>query len=292
VKFPRVGYLLAANLAHACEAVARDGARPLAGGQSLLPLMAFRLSRPDVLVDVSRLEELRGIEVESAHNGGELVVGAAVTHAEIEQSPLIASVLPALAEVASNIGHPAIRRLGTIGGSIAHADPAAEWPATCIALDADVEVCSTGGVRRVSVESIVAGPYQTTLSNGELLCRLHFPIAAARRVALAEITRDTGDFALAGAVCVLDDGNPPAAAVTFFGVEGRPRRVRIPASAFTGPAREGGPPDQLARELAVNLGTVLEDGNADAVFRCHLAVVAAARALRRAEGGARTVGEV
>ena len=90
---------------------------------------------------------------------------------------------------------------------------------------------------------------------------------------------------------VYNEGNPPAAAVTFFGLEGRPRRVRIPASALVGPAREGGPADQLARELAMNLGTVLEDGNADAVFRRHLAVVAAARALRRAEGGAGTVGE-
>jgi carbon-monoxide dehydrogenase medium subunit len=253
--------------------------------------MAFRLSRPEVLVDVSRLEELKGIEVESAHNGGELIIGAATTHAEIEQSPLVASVLPALAEVASYIGHPAIRHLGTIGGSIAHADPAAEWPATCIALGADVEVRSMGGRRRVPVESIVAGPYQTTLSDGELLCRFRFPVAVPRRVALAEIARGAGDFALAGAVCVLEDGNAPAGAVTFFGVEGRPRRVEIPASAFVGPARLDGPADQLGQELVVNLGNVFEDGKADAVFRRHLAVVAATRAIRRAEGRPGTVGE-
>ena len=127
MKFPPFEFLRPLSVAEACEVLAEEGARPLAGGQSLLPLMALRLARPQVLVDITRLDALGGIALEPSNGvGSVLSVGATTTHGELQESGLVRSVLPVLAEVASHIGHQAILHLGTIGGSIVHADPAAE----------------------------------------------------------------------------------------------------------------------------------------------------------------------
>lgn len=285
MKFPSTDYLRASSVEDACRALARDGARIIAGGQSLLPLMAFRLSRPEVLVDVCRLDELRGISVEHLGDGTkELVIGAATTHAEIEKSPVVASALPCLAQAARNIGHPAIRHLGTIGGSIAHADPAAEWPALCIGLGAEVEIVSRIGSRREAVERLIAGPYLTTLKEDEIISRIRFALVARRRVALSEVARRSGDFALAGAVGVVD-GDDSAVSVTLFGIEGRPRRVQLAAEADSAELADIGT-NALEGAVLAQLGAVLEDANADAAFRRHLAVVVTSRALRDAYGQA------
>jgi aerobic carbon-monoxide dehydrogenase medium subunit len=281
MKFPCVDYKAPSNLAEACELMADEGARPLAGGQSLLPLMAFRLARPEALVDLNRVSELAGVTTEAANGETQsLVIGAVTTHAEIKDSEVVASVLPVLATVASQIGHPPIRNLGTIGGSVAHADPAAEWPATCLALGAEAEICSVGRSRRELVGHLIAGPFETTLGEDEILCRLRFPVRPGRKVGVAEIAHRAGDFALAGAICVLDlVAGTWAGAITLFGVKGRPTRVELEASLLAAVSRGGDPGDLVTSHVLPQLGELVEDMHADAGFRRHLAGVAAKRAI-------------
>ncbi len=281
MKFPPFEYHRAEDLSSAFALLAEDGARPLAGGQSLLPLLALRMARPSILVDLSRLEELRGVRVDSRERPADVLsIGALTTHAEIEQSEAVAQHLPLLATVASHIGHLSIRHLGTIGGSVAHADPAAEWPATCIALGAVVEISSLEGVRREPVAELVAGPYQTRLSEGEVISRLDFPLESDRRVGMAEVAIRPGDFALAGAVCALEghDGSVEAT-VTFFGVEGRPRRL---GQTSPNPAADGSVRESMAEEFVAQLEDVLEDVHASGSFRRHLAGTVFKRALGEA----------
>lgn len=283
MKFPCVDYKAPSNLAEACEMMADEGARPLAGGQSLLPLMAFRLARPEALIDLNRLSELAGVTAETAGNETSLVIGAVTTHSDIEDSEVVASVLPVLATVASQIGHPPIRHLGTIGGSVAHGDPAAEWPATCAALGAEAEICSAGRSRRELVEHLILGPFETTLEEDEILCRLHFPIRPGRKVGVAEIAHRAGDFALAGAICVLDlVAGDWAGAITLFGVKGRPARIELDASLLSAVSRGSDPGDLVMSHVLPQLGDVFEDMHADASFRRHLAGVAAKRAIASA----------
>lgn len=273
MKFPPLEYRRAEDLSSACELLAEEGARPLGGGQSLLPLLAFRMARPSILVDVSRIEELRGCVL--GENEHSLTIGAATTHAEVQSDRIVARQLPILARVASHIGHRSIRHLGTIGGSVAHADPAAEWPATCMALGAIAEVSSLGARRRVPVADLIEGPYQARLEEGEMISRLEFPLEPHRRFGMAEVALRPGDFALAGAVCVLEDGR---GAVTFFGVEGKPQRIELPSLEHLS-VGDGHHPDGLVEEVVGRLEGVLEDVHASASFRRHLAKTALKRAL-------------
>lgn len=283
MKFPPFVYRRPASLGEACAMLAEDGARPLGGGQSLLPLMALRLARPAILVDVTRLAELSGIDSRPHAGDAVLEVGAATTHGELEVSEPVRKEMPVLATVARHIGHPAIRHRGTVGGSIAHADPAAELPAACIALDAEASITSANGTRHERVETLVVGPYQTALAEDEVVTRLSFPLPAGRRAGMSEVALRSGDFALAGAICVLDaaDSGTPRGTVTFFGVEAKPRRIGLDLVA----AQSSGS-DAYFHEMTAFLGEVLEDSHADAPFRRHLAAVAARRAFVSAWGEA------
>ncbi len=283
MKFPPLEYRRAEDLSSACELLAAEGARPLAGGQSLLPLLALRIARPSILVDLSRLEELKGVVLATGGVGGDVLsIGAVTTHADIEQEAAVAGHLPILGRVASHIGHLSIRHLGTIGGSVAHADPAAEWPATCVALGALAEITSRGGVRRAPVAELLVGPYQTSLADGEVISRLEFPLEPGRRLGMAEVARRPGDFALAGAVCSLTQREGATeAVVSFFGVEGRPRPIRLPALSSSELLDEAGR-EALSHEVAAQLEDVLEDVHASGTFRRHLARVALKRALGEA----------
>ncbi|HTX01916.1 MAG TPA: FAD binding domain-containing protein [Acidimicrobiales bacterium] len=321
MKFAPFEYRRPSSLGEVDACLEGEDTRLLAGGQSLLPLMAFRLARPRVLVDLAAVGELRGIRIEQPGSaiaaGGAraaslqpgtsgspgmpapsyLVVGAMTTHAELRASALAAANLPLLRHVAAEIGHPAIRHLGTIGGSLAHADPAAEWPATCIALGAEVELHAAGGSRRLPVERLLLGPYQTVLAEGEVLCAVRFPLATGMSGALAEVARRPGDFALAGAVCTawrsqqgaLRNSDAPVAgearsggslasgSVTLFGVCGRPVRVELPPDLLADPRTS-----ELSALLDLHLDGALADHQADATFRRHLAAVVAGRAIRAA----------
>lgn len=201
MKAPPFAYARARSLAEVFDLLGRhgDGAKILAGGQSLIATLNMRLSAPELLIDISRLGDLSGIQ---AHDGT-VRIGALTTHAEIERSPEIRKHLPLLGQAAPHIAHAAIRNVGTIGGSIALADPAAEWPACCIALDAQFVISSKSGTRRIAAREFFTGLYTTALRQDEVLT--HIEIAALEpdyRSTFVELAQRRGDYAIAGLAAV------------------------------------------------------------------------------------------
>jgi carbon-monoxide dehydrogenase medium subunit len=195
VKAPAFSYAKHASLPEALDLLQRPGAKALAGGQSLLASLNMRLSNPEVLVDISALPGLSEIQV----GNGTLRVGALVTHSRIEKSAEIRKHLPLLADAAPHIAHPAIRNRGTLGGSLALADPAAEYPACAIALDAVFILESRAGRRKVKAESFFKGLFETDLKPGELLVAAEFPVARpGDRSVFLELARRRGDYAIVG----------------------------------------------------------------------------------------------
>ena len=172
-----------------------EDAKLLAGGQTLLATLNMRLSSPALLIDITGLPGLAGIEVK----GNTLRIGALTTHRTIEQSPEIARHLPLLAQAAPHIAHVAIRNAGTLGGSLAHGDPAAEWPACCVALDATIVIAAKSGERRVKAREFYRGLFETALGAGEVITAVEFPIpGAGYRSAFLELARRHGDYAIVG----------------------------------------------------------------------------------------------
>ena len=220
-------YHAPSTVAEACALLAEygDDAKPLAGGQSLVPMLALRLTRFGHLVDLNRVAELAGV----AHQDGHLVVRAATRQRVMERDPTVADAVPALARATPLIGHFQIRNRGTVGGSLAHADPASEYPAVALALDADFELARAGGAsRRVGAAEFFTGTWTTCAEPDELLVEARFPIWEGRcGFAVQEVARRHGDFALAGVVCGV--ACDPAGAVTrsviaLFGVAPTPLR--------------------------------------------------------------------
>lgn len=218
-------YYRPTSVAGAVEALAESPfAKVLAGGQSLIPSMNFRLSTPSMLVDIGRLSELNGIEVTAES----VTIGAAVTQYEVESSAEVAAVAPALGEALRWIGHRQIRNRGTVCGSLAHADPAAELPALAVATDAVFTVVGSGGTRTVGARQFLRGPFWTDLAPGEMITKVRFPAAGANtKTRVEEIARRSGDFALVGVVVRIDrsDGQVEQATLTGFGVGGTPDRL-------------------------------------------------------------------
>ena len=178
-------------------------ARVLAGGQSLVPLLNLRLAYPEVLVDLNQVEGLSYIR----DDGNRLRIGAMTRQREAEFSALLAARCPLVVEALTQVGHPAIRNRGTIGGSLAHADPVAELPCVMTALDAELVVAGSGGERVVGAGDFFVGPYETALSPGEILVEVRIPLAQAPPAAsFLEFSRRHGDFALAEAAVVLEGG--------------------------------------------------------------------------------------
>ncbi len=195
MKAPDFAYAKPSSLAEALELLARPGAQALAGGQSLIPSLNMRLSSPDLLVDITGLQELCGISVQ----GSTMRIGALTTHAQIERSSEIKKHLPLLAQAVPHIAHAAIRNRGTIGGSLALADPAAEYPACAVALDATFFVLGKGGERKVKAEKFFKALFETDLKPGELLTAAEFPIAGkSDKSVFLELTRRHGDYAIIG----------------------------------------------------------------------------------------------
>jgi carbon-monoxide dehydrogenase medium subunit len=207
MKSRNFNYLRARSLRQACDVLAEHGgdAVPIAGGQSLLPGLNMRLSAPKLLVDIGELAELRA----QSHEDGMVELGALTRHAELLTSDLVRQHLPLLRQAAPHIGHVAIRNRGTLGGSLAYADPAAELPACAIALDATLVLASASGRREVKAENFFTGLFESALQTGELITAVKFPNqTSAVRSAFAELSRRHGDFALAGlAVVASTDGN-------------------------------------------------------------------------------------
>jgi carbon-monoxide dehydrogenase medium subunit len=190
-------YIRAESPAHAFALMAQHGddARILAGGQTLLATLNMRLSQPALLVDIAGLSDWRGIEL----RGNTLRIGALTRHVEIEESALVAQHAPLLAQAAPHIAHRAIRNLGTLGGTLAYADPAAEWPACVLALQGTLVMASAQGERRVAAADFFKGLYSTALREDELLVACELPAQAAdERQHFSELARRHGDYAVAG----------------------------------------------------------------------------------------------
>lgn len=197
MKPPRFDYYAPASLEEALELLARygDDAKPLAGGQSLIPVLNFRLARPAVLVDLNRIPSLAGIEP-SAEG---MRIGAMTRQRQVERSALVAERAPLVFETMPYIAHPQIRNRGTIGGSLAHADPAAELPAVMRALGARFLLCARAGERWIDAEDYFTGTFSTALATGELLAEVELrPLAPGSGYAFEEVARRHGDFALLG----------------------------------------------------------------------------------------------
>ena len=259
-----------------------DGAKVLAGGQSLVPMLALRLAVFEHLVDVRRVEGFRGIE----RQNGSVRIGAGTTQAAIERSPEVAAAVPLLARATPLIGHFQIRNRGTLGGSLAHADPAAEYPAVALALDAGLEILSAEGSRRVPAADFFTGLWTTAVGDDELLTAVTFPVWDGRcGFAVEEVARRHGDFALAGAcvaVGVDGEGRVDRCGIGLFGLGPVPRRAPAAESAALGTVAGDVDPDELGRAATADLAEVPADLHAPADYRRRVGAVTVARAWRRA----------
>ena len=214
-------YVRPTSLAEALELLAMEDmdVAALAGGQSLIPMMNFRVARPEVLVDLNPLDELRCLDLD----GEPVQVGAMTRYAELEASADLAERLPLVASALPHIAHVAIRNRGTLGGSLALADPAAEMPAIMLALGATFTVASLAGERKVSADDFFLGTYETCLERGELVAAIEAPAARpCDGFGFCEIARRHGDYAMAGVAVAAREGVPR---VALFAVSGRPVRA-------------------------------------------------------------------
>ena len=276
------------TVAEAVDLLARHGddAKPLAGGQSLVPMLALRLARFEHLVDLNRVDGLRGVE----RVNGTLRVGAMTTQATIEHDPDVARDVPLLAAATPLIGHFQIRNRGTVGGSLAHADPASEYPAVALALDARFDVATSTGSREIAAAEFFEGTWQTALGSDELLAAIRFPVWDGRcGFACDEVARRHGDFALAGAVAAVElDGsaNVTRAGIALFGMGPAPVRAHDAERALVGtrPTTE----DELRElgELAARDTEPVDDVHASASYRRRVGAHLVGRTLRDAIGRA------
>jgi carbon-monoxide dehydrogenase medium subunit len=258
-----------------------DEAKVLAGGQSLVPVMALRLGRFGHIVDLGQVAALRYVR----DDGGSVAVGAMTAQAAAGRDPLVASSVPLLARAIPFIGHFQIRNRGTVGGSCAHADPAAEIPAVAVTLDAEMEAAGPERTRRIPAAKFFASTYTTTLEPDEVLTSLRIPVWPGRTgFAIREFARRSGDFALAGALCAvtLDAGDRiERAAIGLLGLGAVPVRAFQAEQAITGTA----PGDLDMTEiglLAVADTDPPDDVHATSAYRRRVGAAMAAQALTAA----------
>jgi carbon-monoxide dehydrogenase medium subunit len=261
MKAPAFAYAKPASLAEAFALLARPGAKVLAGGQSLIPTLNMRLAQPELLVDITGLPGLSGIEVRD----GRVRIGALVTHTALEGAPEVANHLPLLAQAVPHVAHAAIRNRGTLGGSLALADPAAEYPACAVVLEATLVIAGARGERRVAAQQFFRGLFETDLKPGELLVAAEFPAARADdRSVFLELARRQGDYAIVGialkrdgadlriAFCGVGPG-PVLAGHTMAFLKGRAISAETIASAQAILARDLDPPADLHHSSAAKL---------------------------------------
>ena len=275
MKAAPIQYLRAQSLADVLVWHGRSGVRLLAGGQSLLASLAFRLSEPDILVDISRVAELRGI---SRTPDGGVRIGALTTHTQLGGDPLVRAHAPLLAEAVPLIAHPAIRNRGTIGGSLAYADPASELPACCVALGASIIAVSANGERRIPAADFFTGLFETALADDELVLAVETPAAApGERTTILELARRSGDYAMAGLAARLSADN---LRLVYFGVGATPVDAREAANALG--AGPWSPEAITAAQTALDRDLdPPEDLHGSPAFKRHLARVLLGRALAR-----------
>jgi len=282
VKNPSFIYHRPESLADALALLSAHGddAKILAGGQSLLPTMALRLGPPEQLIDIGRVP---GLDAITASSEG-ATIGALVRHATAEHSTDLATYAPLVHQAMPHVGHKAIRTRGTVVGSVAHADPAAEMPAVALAADATMVAQSAGGTREIPAAEFFGGYLQTALRPDELLAEVRFPAWTADDTgAVVEVSRRHGDYALVGLVTRLrvSSGTIDEAALAFFGVGSTPVRASEAESALVGETPD---PDVLATaaELVADNLEPTADVHGTAAYRRHLAGVLTRRGLTAA----------
>jgi len=250
----------------------RGAARVLAGGQSLIPLLAMRLARPEQVVDINRIDELKGIR----DSGDALTIGALTRYNDILRSPLIAGHLPLLADAIGHVAHHAIRNRGTIGGSLALADPSAETPATCLALGARIVVRSASGEREIAVDDFFDGLMSTALAEDEILVAIRLPKRPAGVPhAFIEFARRKGDFAQAGIILAPAHVGLAENRAVIFGIGATPWR-----SAALEAAIDGGFADEAKTALRNELAACFADDEGNA-YKLPIVMTLAQRAMAR-----------
>lgn len=265
-----------------------DEAKILAGGQSLVPMMNFRVARPKVLIDINKVEGLSYIREE----GGEIAVGALTREREVETSALVREKCPILSEAISHIGHMPIRTRGTIGGSLVHADPSAEIPTVICALGGSMKVVGPSGERSLAPEEFFLTYLTSSLGPDEILTEVRFPVlASGTGWSFMELSRRHGDFAIVAVACILglaEDGRCEKASIAMGGVAPTPIRAAEAEEALKGQALEEAILEEASR-LAAEATEPESDYHASAEYRRDMARVFVRRALRealkRAKGG-------
>jgi carbon-monoxide dehydrogenase medium subunit len=272
MKASAFSYARATSVENALELLVAhgDGAKVLSGGQSLMPAMNLRLISPELLVDIGGIAELRGIEL----RGDILHIGALTRHVDLARSPEIAAHAPLLTEAIAHVAHPAIRNKGTLGGSLAHADPASELPACMVALGATIIISGPVGERRMAAEEFFTGIYETALSAQELLVAVELPVARKHSAHFfCEFARRHGDYAIVGvaAQAIVEGDVFAELRIAFFAVGDRPVLVGAAArliNVAVTPAVLSDVSAALDEELDPQ-----EDQQASAAMRRHLAKV-------------------
>jgi CO/xanthine dehydrogenase FAD-binding subunit len=278
-------YVRPDSLAEACELLAREeDARLIAGGQTLVPMLAMRLARPAKLIDILRLPELAGIRGEK----GAVIVGATTRQAQAERDPVIRTSVPMLARVLPWVGHPPTRNRGTIGGSIANADPSAEIPLVAVTLGADIMLATTDGPTSTPAADFFTGPMVTSIGHGQCVSAIRFPVWRHKRIGLGffEISARRSDFAFvaAAAQVALDEQDRCIeVALGLGGVADRP--LRLDVSCLVGTRL-----DSASLADAVNAACravdAMSDLHASAAYRRRVAVTLGIRALEQARDNA------
>ena len=265
-------YHRASNLDDALKMLADNpDAKLLAGGHSLIPTMKLRLAAPSALIDISALDELRGIRTE----GDTLILGAGVTHAELVYDKTVAEYAPLLPDTARWVGDPMVRNRGTIGGVIAHADPAADYPASLLALGAQFKLKSAGGERVVGVDDYFMGMFETALKEGEIVTEIHIPRQAGKG-AYEKFRHPASHYAIVGVAVV---ASPEGVKIAMTGAGPKAVRLNKVEQAIGTDLSE----ENIKRATAdvVDAGSLLGDRFASEEYRAHLAGVLTRRALMR-----------
>ncbi|APO51466.1 xanthine dehydrogenase family protein subunit M [Bradyrhizobium diazoefficiens] len=277
-------YFRAATIDQALDAHARagDDARFIAGGQSLVPALSLRLQAPRLLIDITHIDELRGVRRE----GGYLRIGALTRHCEMLSEPLIAEFAPLLHAAAPFVAHPAIRNRGTFGGSVALADPASEFPAMTLALDAEIE--GPSGARRVKADDFFIDLFETALHPGELITAVYAPLFKAdQRFAFDELARRRGDYALVGCgmLATFSGERIEDIRISFFSVGNTPTRVKGTEATLIGSSLDA---ERIAVAQAALEGDLAppDSDEVPPAMRLHLARVLLGRLLGRLGEGA------
>lgn len=282
MKPPKFSYVRAESVDHALGLLAEHGedARILAGGQSLMPTLNMRLSQPRLLIDINRLDALKGIALQ----GDRVRIGALVRHVEVANSRLVAEHLPLIAEAMPHVAHVAVRNRGTFGGSVALADPAAEMPACVLALGATLVVASSKGRREIAARDYFLGLYETARRPDELLIEALIPVQKPGTVSVfMELARRHGDFAIAGVAfdLAVEAGHVKNASLVYFGSEARPTLAAAALAAAKG-KRLGQPGGDAAAEALGRDLDPMSGPQGSAKMRLHLQRVLTRRAFNLA----------